>query len=241
MSRNLFIDHPVDIQHYILEEFDSPKDLLNLALASKSFYSLVVPHHIQFRILRCTIQKTDVWETLSTQKHVCARFRRLEVIPCVQAYSEDRQIYPSCLLKEPTQGASVDFASIIPPEESETQCKAIVDTISVVCEYMTALHSFQWLDEHGPNGFRVGLRSPLDAILAAIIGNCSQLQSMQVSSSMSTFIASSICPIVFQNFFRTTKRFYSSIMSSLTTSHNSLSNGIVALLLCLPLIRATFF
>ncbi|KIJ50538.1 hypothetical protein M422DRAFT_103807, partial [Sphaerobolus stellatus SS14] len=83
------INVPVEIQDAILEMIDSPKDLLSFALTSKHFYGLIVPFHIQFRVIVCDLMCNSLWERISKRPHLCARIRTLRVIDTEEYESED--------------------------------------------------------------------------------------------------------------------------------------------------------
>jgi len=179
-------DHPLDIQQYIIESIDSPRDLLALALSSKHYHDLIVPYHIQFRTLRCSVQRTDIWAALSVKKYLCARFRTLEIIHCPHSRYWYSDIVPSCVVNRQSQ-ARAPLCRIIPPpaDEEERQRKAVIDDICVVCQSMTSLQSFRWFD-----GVEVdnALMPRLNEILSAIYQSGPQLRSMIILSSVPSIL-----------------------------------------------------
>jgi len=183
MSRIPFKDHPLDVQHSIMETIDSPKDLLSLALSSKHYYQLIVPYHLQFRILRCSVQRTHVWTKLSTKKHLCSRFRRLEITHRFQPRdSEDFLIFPACLEDE-TSDSNEYSAYLDHQHHDETQRKSIIDKIVEVCRSMWRIQEFHWIDDPKSNDT---LRQPFTEILSVIVQSSASLQSIEVLPTLAT-------------------------------------------------------
>ena len=179
MSRILFRDQPPELQEYIIEEIDSAMDLLALALSSKYFHKMIVPHHIHFRRLRCYLQREDVWTFLLENPHLCARFRVLEIIrrSRLPISGSEHLILPWCLEKE------TRISSRTAPSETGTQRTATLDLVRAVCQSMPRLRFFKWVDEGGINPTPV---QPLADILSAVVQSCPPLQSVEILPRLST-------------------------------------------------------
>jgi hypothetical protein len=59
---------------------DEPRDLLSFALTSRQVCKLVIPHHIEYRHLRCDFRRIALWTKLSQLPAVASRFISLEII-----------------------------------------------------------------------------------------------------------------------------------------------------------------
>jgi hypothetical protein len=55
---------PPELYEQIILCIDSPKDLLNVALASKAMCTIIVPHHIQLRNIHCEQTHQPLWSAL---------------------------------------------------------------------------------------------------------------------------------------------------------------------------------
>ncbi|KIJ49235.1 hypothetical protein M422DRAFT_101688, partial [Sphaerobolus stellatus SS14] len=60
-----FISQPVELLEGILDHIAEPQDLLSVALTTRAFYELIVPHHIEFRHIRSNIYRKGLWEWLA--------------------------------------------------------------------------------------------------------------------------------------------------------------------------------
>ncbi|KIJ50362.1 hypothetical protein M422DRAFT_100358, partial [Sphaerobolus stellatus SS14] len=70
-----------DILEHLLSFIDSPKELLALALSSRSFYQLIIPYHLHLRHIRCDPLLVSLWSTLASKPAFARRVRRLELVP----------------------------------------------------------------------------------------------------------------------------------------------------------------
>lgn len=64
----------------IIGNIDLPIELLNLALTSRSFHSLIVPNHIQFRDIRCSINQRNLWKLLIEKPLLASNIRVLHLV-----------------------------------------------------------------------------------------------------------------------------------------------------------------
>jgi len=177
MPRTLLNDHPPDVQLCIIEEVDSPKDLLSLALTSKYYYRLIVPAHIQSRILRIPVQRADVWATLASRKHLCERirildltYRRIPIDPEHPGY-----LIPSSVVDEV---GDINTVYRLPLAEDEEHCEADIQKALVPCQWMSRLQAFRW-----NGGLHARNNEPLYDILRVVLQSAEQLQSLEVYSS----------------------------------------------------------
>jgi len=75
----------------------TPNDLLSFALIAKQFHTIIVPHHLHFRYIRCHPGCTDVQEAIVSRDIWAQHVRRLEL----GDYNGDIQLIPECLNSEP--------------------------------------------------------------------------------------------------------------------------------------------
>ncbi|KAF8505084.1 hypothetical protein BU17DRAFT_71532 [Hysterangium stoloniferum] len=90
--------HPFEVLEHIVAELDRPKDLLALALSSRTFPDIIIPHYIEFRDIRCDPHRTTLWNSLAARPHLAARIRRLELIP---EYAEAAGLRPPNIKRKP--------------------------------------------------------------------------------------------------------------------------------------------
>ncbi|TFK68749.1 hypothetical protein BDN72DRAFT_728693, partial [Pluteus cervinus] len=56
---------PIEILDHILSLLSSPNDLLSFALTSRYAHTLVIPHHLEYRIIRTVGPSVGVWSDLA--------------------------------------------------------------------------------------------------------------------------------------------------------------------------------
>ncbi|EAU87959.1 hypothetical protein CC1G_01606 [Coprinopsis cinerea okayama7 len=135
---------PYDVKDIILSLVDSTKDLLHLGVSNKEWKALVIPHHIEYRVLRlkCHHSHPEVWNHLAQNRHLASRIRVVELEPDhVHADNADAHsthsasksplcLYPKSLLGEP-----------LVPRSGRADAKQ--DILHAFWN-MTALTSFSW-------------------------------------------------------------------------------------------------
>lgn len=65
MSSTSFAGQPLETINRICSFLDKPKDLLSLALTAKMMCQVIIPSHIEFRIIRCDVRRKNLWQKLS--------------------------------------------------------------------------------------------------------------------------------------------------------------------------------
>lgn len=126
------IPFPLELWEEIVYSVDSSRDLLSLALVSKFFDSIIIPHHIQYRNICCDLRRTYVWA------HLIDNRRRTKGIRCLKLVDEREhgtQLPP--LLVHPTTPYTVD----------ETHAVSLLVQSLL---FMTALERFEW--KYPPGG-----------------------------------------------------------------------------------------
>ena len=77
----IFLTIAVEIIEHIVSFLDRPRDLLSLALTSKRTLRIIIPIHLQTRLIRCDIRRTFLWNLLASSSPViAARFVSLQII-----------------------------------------------------------------------------------------------------------------------------------------------------------------
>ena len=67
-----FLTLAVEIIEHIVSFLDRPRDLLSLALTCKRTLRIIIPIHLQTRLIRCDIRRTFVWKLLGTLPPIIA-------------------------------------------------------------------------------------------------------------------------------------------------------------------------
>ncbi|KIJ53002.1 hypothetical protein M422DRAFT_99625, partial [Sphaerobolus stellatus SS14] len=71
------LELPIELLEHAIENIDKPSDLQALALSFKSFSILIIPDHLDYRIIRCAPGDTIVWQHLIDHPHLARRVRNL--------------------------------------------------------------------------------------------------------------------------------------------------------------------
>jgi hypothetical protein len=80
MSQSNLSSLPPEILDYASSFIASPRDLLSFALTAKSIHALIIPHHLEFRIVRCELSRAQLWDALADRKEFAARLNTLEIL-----------------------------------------------------------------------------------------------------------------------------------------------------------------
>ncbi|KIJ53050.1 hypothetical protein M422DRAFT_202381, partial [Sphaerobolus stellatus SS14] len=70
---------PIELVEKTIGFIDKPSDLLALALACKSFANLVIPDHLDYRIVQCAPGDTQVWQHLIDYPHLAIRIKSVTI------------------------------------------------------------------------------------------------------------------------------------------------------------------
>ena len=62
----IFLTLAVEVIEHIVAFLDHPRDLLSLALTSKRTLRIIIPIHLQTRLIRCDIRRTFLWNMLGS-------------------------------------------------------------------------------------------------------------------------------------------------------------------------------
>ena len=76
-----FLTLAVEIIEHIVSFLDRPRDLLSLALTSKHTHRIVIPIHLQTRLIRCDVRRVSLWNLLGSLPPIIAtRFVSLQIV-----------------------------------------------------------------------------------------------------------------------------------------------------------------
>ena len=76
-----FLTLAVEIIEHIIFFLDRPQDLLSLALTSKRTHGIIIPIHLQTRLIRCDIRRIFLWKLLrSSPPIIAAHFVSLQIV-----------------------------------------------------------------------------------------------------------------------------------------------------------------
>lgn len=87
---------PLELLEAIINEIDDPKYLLQFACAASLFHHLIIPHHIEYRHIRCSSARTPLWSFLFENPALSGRIRWLELIKEGSDNPERPPRLPSC-------------------------------------------------------------------------------------------------------------------------------------------------
>ena len=138
MPLNHLFQQPPEFLDYIISFADTPKDLLNLALlTSKVLQFIIIPYHLEYRILRCTPLYFSLWEYLSSRPDLAARIRRLELLQLSEP--ENTHIIPKNLPKSSMWVPSGHSQSFLPT------CPVYISQVFLYSlRTLAGLTSFEW-------------------------------------------------------------------------------------------------
>lgn len=71
---------PVEILDRIFSFIEKPSDLLHIGLTAKQYRDVVIPHHIEYRIIRSDCRRVELWEQLAKYPGIASKFVTLEII-----------------------------------------------------------------------------------------------------------------------------------------------------------------
>ncbi|TFK36134.1 hypothetical protein BDQ12DRAFT_580171, partial [Crucibulum laeve] len=84
-----------DLKDLILGFIPSQKDLLPLAFTSRSWHSLIVPRHSEYRELRLSSARPEVWAHLAHRADLASNIRNV----CISEHTAISETYPKTLVE----------------------------------------------------------------------------------------------------------------------------------------------
>lgn len=140
------IDNPPEILDKIVSHIDRPSHLLHLALTSRAMYQLIIPEHIEFRVIRSKSDCTFLWEKMAafparTSNIVLEIVRGMRVYYRIANRYPPRSdvILPTKLIE--SQGLLGMLAAGTSPTQSLPRAS---DSFLTALESMSGLTRFHW-------------------------------------------------------------------------------------------------
>lgn len=145
---------PTEILDSIMAHLDSKRDLLSVALCCKHLYDVVFPRHFDYRVIRCKVSSTSVWNHLLMNTGLARNVRRLDII--------DERSISSITPRIATTLTSKSGGLVVPRgiTQRETDLETTDDELSMhkkqgrflasALQCMTELKELRWLSNHYP-------------------------------------------------------------------------------------------
>ncbi|KIJ48321.1 hypothetical protein M422DRAFT_106991, partial [Sphaerobolus stellatus SS14] len=70
---------PIETLESIIDNIDTCKDLLNLALTCSQLKDLIIPNHIEYRYIRCDPYRRSLWIKLIQKPLLASHIRYLDL------------------------------------------------------------------------------------------------------------------------------------------------------------------
>lgn len=153
---------PFEVLDAVISELDSRADLLALALASSYFHSMVIPRHLHYRVVRCSITEgLHLWRAFICDKTLARNVRVLEIeshdprsiggplAPMRRFPSDFPPARLPLFMLNPREPTLLNHEKIAGPQELElgrdfTVLKACERVFLEALKNMTSLVRFQW-------------------------------------------------------------------------------------------------
>jgi len=131
---------PVELFEAIISFLDEPRDLLSFGLTCRLIYYIIVPDHLEFRQLRCSPQRTYIWQALLERPRLAKNIYSLELADEELLPHYNGLLVPTTL--EPFNKFSINspFSSESLPSFATILAKAIMK--------MSRLKRFIWDKRH---------------------------------------------------------------------------------------------
>ncbi|SJK99253.1 uncharacterized protein ARMOST_02544 [Armillaria ostoyae] len=139
-QRTLITRQPTEILDAIVFHIDSKQDLLALASSCQRMHGIVIPRHLDYRVLRCKVSSISIWNHLIINRSLAKNVRRLEILD--ERTSVDALRIPGGIVGTDTDLESTDDELAM----HEKQERYLVSALTK----MTALNSFVWSCNHSP-------------------------------------------------------------------------------------------
>ncbi|KAF8515118.1 hypothetical protein BU17DRAFT_93809 [Hysterangium stoloniferum] len=175
--------HPREVVDIFVSHIEERRDLLGLALVSKSFCAMIIPSLLNTIHIRCDPSRIDVWQWLTSEPYLAARTRTLELIDeLVPEYLGYCRAMPECddmaRCKARTPLDAI-LPSFLPKQfEPPTKQKDYEDSVLALATavmHMTHLRRFRWSDNllipctFEPLFLALGTRTDMDEFSLGIL------------------------------------------------------------------------
>lgn len=160
---------PLEILDQLALALEDPHDLLSLSLTCKTWKRIILPSHIEFRCIRCTLNELWLWKLLSQKQHLASGIRKLAILSPANS-AMNKSVPRSTQIIAQKQNTTLTKLT----EEEETPAiKCVIRAI----EYMVHLQEFCWDDSVC---FNDDIYSQMD--LLQVLGNCRSISRVQLPS-----------------------------------------------------------
>ncbi|KAJ7431609.1 hypothetical protein FB451DRAFT_1421405 [Mycena latifolia] len=111
---------PPELLDAIVSFIPLPKDLLSLALVSKTLHAIVIPQHLEFRVVRCDARRPLLWNAFTEHPGLSGRIRCLDICSVAVRLYSTRSLAPKSLTlvkdTRPVDCDSTDLQTLSLPE-----------------------------------------------------------------------------------------------------------------------------
>ncbi|KAJ7456158.1 hypothetical protein FB451DRAFT_1564745 [Mycena latifolia] len=183
---------PPELLDAIASLIPLPKDLLSLALVSKIFHAIIIPQHLEFRVVRCDAGWPSLWNALTEHPALAGRIMSLElrhepVVPSLSAQSLVPKSLPS------VKDTPIETCHSIPSKKCNHHC---LDALCSAISLMPALERFCF-DQ--PSFAKLHAIEP---IFGAVLAYCRNLREVEIRfRERKPSFASISAPVSFCGFF----------------------------------------
>ena len=162
----IFLTLAVEVIEHIVAFLDHPRDLLSLALTSKRTLRIIVPIHLQTRLIRCDVRRTCLWNMLGSLPSVTrAHFVSLHIVD---------ETFPSS--SAPGSDVALPVFLFDPSEKhlSTINKAEAMDRLVAVIPLLPSLKSFRLESEN---------TSVTPDLIAALRDSCPNLSDLRIQSN----------------------------------------------------------
>ncbi|KAJ7208246.1 hypothetical protein GGX14DRAFT_566973 [Mycena pura] len=168
-------DLPPELLDSIVLCIPIPFDLLSLARACKAFHAIIVPDHLNSRVVRCDVRGVTVWLALTQQPAVAARISTLELIDDNLAGGNR---IPAAL------SPHLGYDSLKRAQASEIADEFGAQALADAIRMMSGVTRMCWIGNTHLRAYRLapgnGVKSVCAPIFASLTQNCPQLRDIEI-------------------------------------------------------------
>ncbi|KAF9051824.1 hypothetical protein BJ165DRAFT_1451510 [Panaeolus papilionaceus] len=99
----------IELKDKIISFIYSPSDLLQLALCSKLWCSLIIPNHIKYRIIRTRLDNPTLWKELATRRDLAQNVRLMRI---AEESGVLDTLHSSAIVQQPRTDSEMDDAIV---------------------------------------------------------------------------------------------------------------------------------
>ncbi|GJJ16216.1 hypothetical protein Clacol_010512 [Clathrus columnatus] len=160
---------PSELLGVIIDLIDEPKDLLQLALASKHFYTIVVSDHLYYRHIRCDSRYMDLWSLFQTNFSIASKIRKLEMVTYT-GRARNFLIPPS--FRKKTYG---DGGDLVVSDDNH-----VLQVLREAIGNMKNLHLFSWSEQKSRSW------EGMLELFKTLVARCTNIQELEIMNANSS-------------------------------------------------------